>query len=209
MKKIACFYLIIIAMSCHKKKIEKWDTVIIDNTLSRNDVYKKMDKEKEIFSWDENMQNSKRQDSLLAKKSSDVKLFEGSPNEFIETLFNASGVAGYASYNNCRAYLQSDTVIINIGISSMFTGHNISIRYTNKAFSVKGEDWSDVIMPCKETTYDSTIFHKLILDKSIYKLGDSLYGFIDFKSIQTNDCKDTLLFRANGFFRTKILLPKE
>jgi hypothetical protein len=48
------------------------------------------------------------------------------------------------------------------------------------------------------------IYQKLTLDKPNYKLGDSLYGKIEFKSIETDSNGETKEHFGKGNFRTKV-----
>ena len=111
----------------------------------------------------------------------------------------------YAKYNNCRAYFfHSDTLSINIGIGTGFGGHGFIINCKGKKFYTEPYFWTDAIDPgAVEPTY-KIVYQKLILDKANYSLGDSLYGHIDFKSIEVDEQHDTTDHFDKGYFRTKV-----
>jgi hypothetical protein len=133
------------------------------------------------------------QDSLM-KRTSDVEYFGR------EKLYKE-----YSKLNNCRAFFfKSDTLSINIGISSSHAGDGFIIKYKDKKFYTKPYYWDDVIMPGEvEPTY-KIVYQKLTLDKINYKEGDSLYGKIEFKSIETDEYLKKTEHFGKGSFRTKI-----
>jgi hypothetical protein len=101
-------------------------------------------------------------------------------------------------------FFHSDTLLINIGIGNGFGGHGFIISYKSKKFYTEPYFSTDVIYSDKvEPTY-KIVYQKLILDKASYSSGDSLYGHIDFKSIETDKEKNTTEHFGKGYFRTKV-----
>ena len=194
LKNIRIFLILAVVFltNCNHKsnqwnEIDQWDEVKIDPEISKDSIYRQLDEQAEIFSMLE------EQDSLM-KRTSDVEYFGR------EKLYK-----NYSKFNNCRAfYFKSDTLSINIGISSGHAGDWFIINYKDKKFYTKPYSWDDVIMPGEvEPTY-KIVYQKLTLDKPNYKLGDSLYGRIEFKSIETDEYLKKTEHSGKGNFRTKV-----
>jgi len=111
----------------------------------------------------------------------------------------------YSKLNNCRAqFNKSNILIINIGISNGFSGWGFTISYRNKKFYTEPYSFTDMVIPDEvEPTYQ-IIFQKLTLDKANYKLGDSVYGRVEFKSIETDKENKKIEHFGIGNFRTKV-----
>lgn len=184
------FFSILIANCTSKKDLSIWNKATFDASISRAPIYIQLDKQKELFSAFE------KQDSLF-KKTSDVEYSSGKPMSVGE--FNNLKV------NNCRAYYhQSDTLAINIGIGTGFGGQGFIILYKDKKFYTEPYFSTDVIIPGEPESVYKIVYQKLILDKPTYKLGDSLYGYINFKSIEIDKNKGTTEHWGKGYFRTRI-----
>ena len=176
---------------CSSKKVNnQWDIVEIDSTIPKNSIYRFLDTQQEIIL------GLVETDSLM-KKSSDV-MYNVSNQQNLEQ-------EKHLNNNNCRAYFfNSDILSINIGISDGFCGEGFIINYKNKRFYTEPYYFTDVIFLNKvEPTY-KIIYQNLILDKPIYSLGDSMYGYIDFKSIETKNGKKLTEHFGKGYFRTKV-----
>ena len=173
--------LTFLLLSCNNP--EHWDAITIDPNISQDSVYKRMDTEEEIFSAHET--------DTLRKKSSDVEYIDKYvPNKLPKN-------------NNCRAYFhKSDTLIINIGIGTGFGGSGFIIKYKSSKFYTEPYYITDVIMEQEADPTYKLIYQKLILNKSDYKVGDSLFGNIDFKSIGPNF--SGIEHSGRGYFRAKI-----
>jgi hypothetical protein len=187
------FILIILILSnCTEKKTQnQWDKVNIDSNISKDLVYKELDKQKEIFAGFE------KKDSL-GKRTSDVSYFSGKKINLNDTK--------YSKFNNCRAYyFFNDTLSINIGFSNGFTGRGFIIKYKNKKFYTEGYYSTDVIIEGEIEPTHKIVYQKLTLDKTNYKVGDSLFGKIEFKSIEkNNNSGETTEHFGKGYFRTKV-----
>jgi hypothetical protein len=111
----------------------------------------------------------------------------------------------YSKLNNCRAYFfHSDALSINIGIGSGFGGTGFIIKCKSHKFYTEPYYFTDMIIEGEaESTY-KIVYQKLNLDKPYYILEDSLYGKIDFKSIETDKDGNRIEHFGKGNFRTKI-----
>ncbi len=149
-----------------------------------------MNRKDEIYSFSEKPDGSKR--------TSDVSYLCYGKHEKHDTT--------YAKFNNCRAfyYAKSDTLLINIGISSGFGGQGIDIKYKNKKFNAAAYLFSDVIIEGETKPEQKVIYQRLTLNKLNYNVGDSLFGKIEFKSMEIDKQGDTVLHVGKGNFRTKV-----
>lgn len=169
---------------------DQWDVANIDPLLSKDSVYKQLDKEKEIFSLYE------KQDSLV-KRTSGVSYFSGKRIDLNDTR--------YTRYNNCRAYyFKPDTLSINIGFGSGFGGSGFIINYIDKKFYTEAYVGTDVIIEGEVEPTHKIVYQKLTLDKTNYVVGDSLFGNIEFKSIETDNEGGRTEHFGKGHFRTKV-----
>lgn len=184
-------FISIFTASCiSKKEIPVWNNATFDATISKAPIYMELDKQKEFYSAYE------EQDSLL-KRTSDVKYASGNTMNVkdIHTL----------KINNCRAYYhQTDTLLIDIGLKTGLGGTGFIIRYKDKKFYTKPYYYTDVIIPGEQAPNYKIAYQKLTLDKPVYKTGDSLYGYISFKSIKTDKNNNKTEHWGKGYFRTRI-----
>lgn len=189
-KLVICLFATICLTNCTKKQNSQWDTAEIDAAIIQDSIYKELDKQPELFSALE------MQDSSM-KRTSDVSYFSGHKLNLQDDK--------YAKFNNCRAYLfHSDTLLIIIGIGNGFGGHGFIISYKSEKFYAEPYLTTDVISPDEEKPTYKIVYQKLILDKASYSLGDSMYGHIDFKSIETDKENNTTEHFGKGYFRTKV-----
>ena len=195
LKKIGPFSLLIFINVCisncqNKKQKWQWDSASIDPTIVNNYSYKQLDKESEVFSVFEN------QDSTL-KRTSGVAYFTNGNSELSDS--------NYAILNNCRAHFShSDTLFIKIGFGDGFVGKGFIINYKDKKFYTEPYYFTDLIIEGETLPVYELIYQKLTLDKPKYKVGDSLYGKIDFKSIEIDQARNKINHSGKGYFRTKI-----
>jgi hypothetical protein len=195
MTLIKKFVIYLFAATCltncaGKKQDGQWDTAEINSAISQDSIYKELDKQPELYSVIERHYE-------LMKRTSAVAYFSGHKINIQDDK--------YAKYNNCRAYFfHSDTLSINIGIGNGFGGQGFIISYKNGMFNTEPYFVTDVISPGEvEPTY-KIVYQKLVLDKADYSSGDSLYGHIDFRSIEVDKNHDTTEHYGIGYFRTKV-----
>jgi hypothetical protein len=100
----------------------------------------------------------------------------------------------------CIASLKGDTLNINIGNNSGFSGEGVTIKYTGKELSTNIYKFTDAGDPNKKKREYKTEKQKLALDKSKYSVGDSLYGYIYVRRVDNMNTK----YYASGLFRAKV-----
>jgi len=110
---VAFASVILYDTSCNNRtQQDRWNEALIDAKLSENMIYLQLDRQPEIFSFGE------KQDSL-AKRTSDAAYLKG---EKINLADSSS-----SKYNNCRASLVRDTLLISIGIADGFAGWGFAL----------------------------------------------------------------------------------
>ncbi|NMH25372.1 hypothetical protein [Flavobacterium solisilvae] len=170
------------------KTTKKWENFNVDNKISENEIFKKLDNEKEIFS-------ALEKDTLM-KKSSAVSYINNRNEDYDMK---------YSNFNNCRSYFwKKDTLSINIGIGNGFGGHGFIILVKNGKFYTEPYYSTDVVTEGEKESVYKIIYQKLTLNHSNFKIGDSIYGKIDFKSIETDNQNKTINHTGVGYFRTKV-----
>ena len=100
---ILVFILVLILFSFCKQKdaeiktTQKWEEFNIDNKISEKEIFKKLDKEKEIFS-------ALERDTLM-RKTTDLA--------YINNRNPSYDMTKYSKMNNCRAYFwKKDTALL-------------------------------------------------------------------------------------------------
>lgn len=172
-----------------KKEIVKWDDAKINFNITKELVCSELDKQKEIFGFELG-------DSAM-KRTSDVAYFSGEKINLLDD--------NLSKLNNCRAqFIQSGILIISIEISNGFSDWGFTIFYKNKKFYTEPYSSTDMVIPDEPKPTYKIIYQKLTLDKANYKFGDSLYGRIEFKSIETDRENKKIEHFGIGNFRTKV-----
>jgi len=189
----AMVFIMLYETSCHSRvQQNRWNEAVIDRKLSENMIFFQLDKQTEIFSFGE------KQDSLI-KRTSDVAYLTGEK-------INLPG-SSYSKYNNCRANLVHDTLRISIGIADGFVGWGFVIEYYDKNFCTEPYHWTDADDPYAPKPTYRIVSQNLTLNKAVYKIGDSLYGQVSFKTIETNRDINAIEHLGKGSFRTKVEGP--
>jgi hypothetical protein len=148
------FALIVFALSScgNNQEPSQWDEAIIDSAIANDPIYKQLDKQEDFFSIVE------KQDSL-SKRTSNVSCFSGRKIDLKNTL--------YSKFNNCKVYFRdANALLIDIGISDLFSSRGFAINYEKGKFYVKPYHSSDIVIET-EPTYKIT-YQKLTLDKPDY-----------------------------------------
>jgi len=183
--KVITFGILSIIISCHKK--QDWKQSIFDEKISNNDSMKLMNK----FYDPEELYD----DSISSNKKTSFVVYDNDYNK-----------------NICKAKIINDTLHINIGYLTGYTSHGFKILYYGKKYNIEpytGTDIREIVVDDngKEVVEQSPkhFFNrqKLILDKTIYKKGDSIFGFIDFSSLEIAE-NQKLSHKGSGYFKTKI-----
>lgn len=179
--------------NCKNKIAGKhWEDIITDPKISKNIIYSQLDKQSEIFSVGE-------EPDSMAKRTSDVAYFRGEKINQTDT--------NYSKIYNCRAYLFHDTLSINIGIGYGLGAYGFNMSCHNNKFDIRPYLVADIEDPnALEHSYE-ILYQRLTLDKTSYKLGDSLFGKVDFKIIETTPNRNPVQHLAKGYFRTKVKKP--
>ena len=184
-------FIVVCASSCKSKSQHKqWDNASIDPTITQSTSFKLLNQESEVFSGLE-------KEDTLAKRTSGVLYFT---NGHINLSDSNS-----ARLNNCRAYFfHGETLSINIGIGNGFGGWGFIINYRDKKFYAEPYYSTDVIIVGEPEPVYEILYQKLTLDKPSYKVGDSLFGKIDFKTIEIDQDKTKIEHSGKGYFRSKV-----
>ena len=169
-----------------------WNEIRIDSTIPQSPIYQQLDKQDEILSVGETHDS-------FPKKTNDVAYFTGAKINFSDTT--------YSKQYNCRAYLLTDTLNIDIGFGTGFGGYGFVVSCYNKKFNVRPYLVMDIVDPDTPKPTFEIVYQHLALDKPNYKPGDSLFGKIDFKIMETNHYQSHFQHVAKGFFRAKVKTP--
>lgn len=163
----------------------------VDSNIRNENIFRVMDKQKEIINGTEIY------DSIPRRKSSTVLFYADKKPVTKEEL-------EIASFNNCRAINRKGKTIITIGFSSGYSGGGYEIDYLLGRFKLQPYSFTDVL-PDRSKEPDYKILKQdITLDKAYYKVGDSIYGKIDFIMENNNFPPKKILIYGNGYFRTKV-----
>lgn len=129
-----------------------------------------------------------------ARKKSNVHFNYGKDTEAMEHYFSVN--------NNVDVYkLPNDSLVVSIGTANGYTGYGISIIIHKNSFLTKYYKFTDMISSDDAKPKQTILYQDLLLDKPNYELNDSLYGFINFRSLYIDEREDTLYVNAKGHFR--------
>lgn len=162
----------------------KWDSVKIDNNISKNPVYKKIDKQivNEIFSLHKE------------EKYTNNVIFSLDENALKIEEFN---------YHNCNIYFQGPLLVISFTSGDGFSGGGYEIKVLKNRFNVKPYHYTDVIRPFDFLEIDEQyklLESTLILNQNSYKRGDSIFGYTKFK-IEKGTGSEKYFENGKGYFR--------
>jgi len=185
------FLTISLFVCCKSPRTQQWDVATINHRLPKDSIFALMDTKKELTTFP-------GQDSTL-KRSSMVSFLMGEKHNRQDSL--------NSSYNTCTAYFTtSDTLHIDIGLHDLLGGWGFNISYHNRRFYTEGYKYSDIVYQGKLDKPQHWVIHQeLTLDRTSYKVGDSLYGYIDFKAMERNELGDTIVYNGKGKFRAKVI----
>ncbi|WP_230146126.1 hypothetical protein [Pedobacter sp. Bi36] len=185
------FFITIILVNCNNKIAEQWDEVTVNHSLSKDKTFAQMGLQPEIMPYP-------GQDSTLKRSSEVAFLVREGPSRQ-----DPPGTKD----NNCEAFFMgTDTLHIHIGLNGLLGGSGFRIKYHNNRFYTEGYRYSDMVYQGKvDEPLHWVVYQKLSLDKSSYNIGDSLYGYIDFKAMERNEIGDTLTYSGHGKFRTSVI----
>ena len=185
-------------LSCAKEneKMESaytFEKVKIDSTI----------KDDEIFRWLSIQNDFDMSHDGIRKKTSAAQYYSKRKDEL--------EIPSYYFYNNCRAEIIKDTLIIRIGTTTYLSDHGIKIKYKNGKFNSVPFQSYDIVLP--NSMLKPMVYYyrnrKLILNKYHYKSGDSVFGRIHTEieePLQKNSIGNEFIIEhfADGFFKAKI-----
>lgn len=192
-------FIILLLNSCKKNN----SNVVIDSEISKNQVYKKLNSQKENFSQIEIWPKDS-----TSKKTSDVSYLTTSPDEIID-----KNKLKLTKHFNCRPYfVNSDTLYIEIALANESSRRGFTISYNYPKFKIETFKTSDAKVFGIPFPEEKIIFQKLILDKNHYKINDSIFGYVDFKSIEKDYDGIITNHSGKGYFRSivrRLPVPKK
>ncbi|RYZ92731.1 MAG: hypothetical protein EOP47_30045 [Sphingobacteriaceae bacterium] len=105
---------------------------------------------------------------------------------------------------NCKAWMKSDTLFINVGSWDGYTGGGFTINYINRNFVLEPyySQHTDA-GPDPHPPVFTIIYCDLKLDKPVYTAGNMVHGYVDFK-IKERHYGKTIMHTARGYFRDRI-----
>lgn len=190
MKKISLVLLFLGLLSCEKQKDQYWSEVDFDAKISSNPAFSKMDEEGFVS----------LSDNPKIRKTSDVRYNEKDLNR-TDNLNMDNTFKNFvcsANFNN------SDTLSVDIGLHSWFSGSGFVLSFFNRSFNAQPYSYTDIVMENETRRTYKILSQNMTLNKPNFTDGDSLYGSIEFRILETNGKLQTR-HAANGFFRTKII----
>ncbi len=169
----------------------KLTPAIIDSNIKNEKIFRVMDSQKEIINGTEIY------DSIPRKKSSTVLFYADQKPKTPEEI-------KIAGFNNCRARKKDGKIRISIGFSSGYSGGGYDIDYLYGRYKINPYSFTDVVPDNSPELEFKMLKQNVILNKRFYKVGDSIYGKIDFVLEHNNSPPNKHIVYGNGYFRTKI-----
>lgn len=185
---------VILFLSCtsnnHSLKEEpKYDSVKVDTGFKNRFAFK-------LFDYDNNFKElNDRSKQFKLKKSCEVMTvrIDDSKDKFF-----------HHTYYDCEAVLRKDTLTIDIGFNTGFNGRGIDIYVVGGKFHAEPYEFSDAIIVGEKKLSFKVERQKLVLSKTHFSIGDSVYGHI-YSRVQ--DDRNSKYYTA-GYFRTKVVEDK-
>ena len=198
MKKLVILFAVFtIFSSCNKHKTSNIDEYIEINKVFKVNAHTKNDTSfiflnslPETYNYLDNFIPN-------ARKTSNVHFNYGKDTKAIEHYHSVN--------NNVNVYkLPNDSLVISIGTGDGYTGYGVTIKIHKNIFLTNYYKFDDMISYDDIRPKQTILYQDLILDKPNYELNDSLYGFINFRSLYIGKREDTLYVNAIGHFRGKV-----
>ena len=164
---------------------------LVDSNIRNEKIFKIMDTQKEF------VDGSETNDSIPEKKSSSVIFYINKKPVNKEEL-------KFANFNNCKAFNWGGRTRIKIGFNSGYDGSGYEIIYVLGRFRLQPYSFTDVDPDNRKSPDYKILKQEITLDKLYYKVGDSIYGKIDFIMESSNFSSIKGLVYGNGYFRTKL-----
>ncbi len=159
----------------------------VDTNLSKHDIFKNLSEYPELKLFNhEKMESATRTAHIIQKIS------------YSDTFYHPSGSFHFEDYK-CKAEYQGDTLFIWLNNNNGYFGNGVLAEVIRNRFLIK--DIDPKTLKGEVTFIHSTpTYQKLILNRSTFKRGDSIYGFIEY----TSKIDSTITKNFVGYFRTKI-----
>ncbi|HLV23633.1 MAG TPA: hypothetical protein VKY36_02490 [Moheibacter sp.] len=174
---------------CSKKEETGLQSYSVDKNTDKNQIFKSLDKEKDFH-----FINESRIRDLNSKRTSNVELKVYNKNN--QTKINYDKLICYVDFLPSINSTTKDTLAIFIGNFDGYSGNSISIKLFKKYYKMNYFDVSDVKVPKYLIPKYNTTKSELILEKNNYEIGDSIYGYLNFKGES-----DSTIIEAKGYFR--------
>jgi hypothetical protein len=185
--KLLVTLVLLIISACNS---ERWGKVVIDTALVKDAHYRNLLDKKIEYEYNFAKQ---KPDTLRGSSGVDYKVIGDAHQNKFSTLYK------------CKSYFSGDTLKINIGIGNGHAGNGFIISYLNNRFYTAPYLYSLTVNGVEDSASEYRIVHQsLILDRLNYQIGDSIWGKIKFKSIETNIDKKEIEHIGEGYFRAKI-----
>ncbi|MBO9593311.1 MAG: hypothetical protein J7599_10410 [Niabella sp.] len=176
-----------------------WSVFEVDPHLSRDTAYQWMNRNEEPHL---NSFKEKGDRSLPPRRSAKIdhyitvrNYFEGKEHYFQNNI---------GANSNCEAYLEKNTLRIQIGAWYGLGGEGFFIYQSGARFLSMPYYYDDMLDDRMPEPRNIPLWQKLILDKTRYSIGDSLYGYISFGSIFYDQYGESSGNKADGFFRAVV-----
>ncbi|MCT2562772.1 hypothetical protein [Chryseobacterium herbae] len=154
-----------------------WKRTEIDANLSKNPIYKTFDQQK--------------QRTIFESDSENVK-----SNTFKIKVKNQTGEEYYA----CAIYDQKYNLEIVFKAGDGFSGGGYKIQNLGNRYKINHYSYTDNHSSHTPEEYTKLLESKLILDKSSYKKGDPIFGYVRFK-FQNGYGLEKYFEEGEGFFK--------
>lgn len=172
MKRLSIVILFLGLLSCEKQKDPYWSEVDFDAKISSDPAFLKMDEEG-FVSLSDNPKISKTSDVRYNKKdlnrTDNLNMDNTFKNFVCSAIFN-----------------HSDTLFIDIGLHSWFSGSGFVLSFFNRTFNAQPYSYTDIVLENQTRPTYKILSQKLTLNKLSFVVGDSIYGSVEFRIIETN-----------------------
>lgn len=169
-----------------------FDSIKIKESLNKNEIFRWLDTQSDYVD-----------SSSEPRTKTSAALYYWKEKDSLE-------IPEYYFYNNCRAEIVQDTLIIRIGTTNYLADYGMKVKYKNEKFNVQPYRSNDVLFDDPFNREKNIVRNRtLILDKKHYKNGDSIYGRIH-AEIEQAEAKNSLgesfviEHIVDGFFRAKV-----
>jgi hypothetical protein len=200
--RVIAILISLIFFSCKNENSNEWGTIKIDKKISTNPIYTQMNAQKESYSFGITDRTSDRKHDTTLRKTSQVTIYQISDAN--------SDIYAYNQFICKATYFKNiEEIRINIGTGGPFGGSGFSLITNKNKFKAEPYYWNDSPDPRQKPSKFQILKQELILDKSKYQIGDSLFGKIYYHIIETKSFPDDNEINktehvAQGYFRTQV-----